>query len=147
VADYEEINYVLLHVHSLFSFHSASSEAYTSFFQIGVEDLRVSIAYWTASRDSDRCGEDTAITTLASITGTMPNLNRNTTNQVNNRRFNCKWCSRWYMVMVITEILDNVHHQRLLRNSYNSIWFWQQYITFKINNFKDFVHLKVIKNK
>jgi hypothetical protein len=88
VADYEVINYVLLHAHSLFSFHSASSEAYTSFFQIGVEDLRVSIAYWTASRDSALCGEDTAITTLASITGTMPNLNRNTRSQVTYRRLN-----------------------------------------------------------
>jgi hypothetical protein len=36
VADYKVINYVLLHAHSLFSFHSASSEAYTPFFQIGV---------------------------------------------------------------------------------------------------------------
>jgi hypothetical protein len=25
----------------------------------------------------------------------MPNLNRNTTHQANNRRFNCRWFSRW----------------------------------------------------
>ena len=36
--------------------------------------MRESIANATASNDSLRCGDETAITTLASFTGTVPNL-------------------------------------------------------------------------
>lgn len=41
-----------------------------TFFQIGTEDFSALIANPTASNESTRCSEDTAITTLISITGT-----------------------------------------------------------------------------
>jgi len=41
-----------------------------TFFQIGTVALSVSIAYFTASRDSLLCGDEIPIITLASVIGT-----------------------------------------------------------------------------